>query len=70
VRAVSELPEPRIPGYTAVDMGFDWQPNAHLDVSLLAKNVFGAGHVEFAPGPIVAASDFDRSAMVKLLWRW
>jgi iron complex outermembrane receptor protein len=70
VRAIGELPAPRIPGYTAVDASLDWQANPHFELSVFVKNLFGAGHVEFAPGPVVAASDYGRSAMVKLLWRW
>ena len=69
-RGVGELPAPRIPGYTAVDASLAWRPNAHVDLSLLVKNMFGAGHVEFAPGPLVDASDYDRSAALKLLLRW
>jgi iron complex outermembrane receptor protein len=70
VRSVSALPAPRIAGYTAVDASLGWRPNAHIELSLFLKNMFGAGHVEFAPGPLAAASDYDRSASARLLWRW
>ena len=69
-RAQSALPAPYIAGYTAIDAGVDWRPNSHIELSLFAKNLFGNGHVEFTPGPLVAASDYDRSVAARLLWRW
>jgi len=69
-RSVGELPAPAIPAYTAVDSSLGWRPNARVELSLFLQNIFGAGHVEFAPGLLVPPSDYDRSAAVRLLWRW
>ena len=69
-RNVSRLPAPAIPAYTAVDASLDWRINAHWDVTVFGRNLFGAGHVEFAPGPLVPPSDYDRSADVRLQLRW
>jgi iron complex outermembrane receptor protein len=69
-RSVSALPAPLIAAYTAVDATLDWRINAHVDLTLIGQNLFGAGHVEFAPGPVVPPSDYDRSADVRLQLRW
>ena len=69
-RSVGELPAPLIPAYTAVDASLAWRPNAHVDVSLFLRNLFGAGHAEFAPAVFDPASNYGRSADVRLLWRW
>jgi iron complex outermembrane receptor protein len=69
-RSVGTLPAPRIPAYTAVDASLGWRPNQRVELSLFLQNLFGAGHVEFAPGLLVPPSDYDRSAAIRLLWRW
>jgi iron complex outermembrane receptor protein len=70
VRGVGELPDPRIPAYTAVDANLRWQPDPHIEIGLFLQNVTGSGHIEFAPGPLAVASEYDRSAYLELLWRW
>ena len=69
-RSVGALPMPAIPAYTAVDASVDWRINEHVDLAVFGQNLFGAGHVEFAPGPLVPPSDYDRSADVRLQLRW
>ena len=69
-RSVGELPAPVMPAYTAVDASLAWRPNAHVDVSVFLRNLFGAGHAEFAPAVFDPASNYGRSADVRLLWRW
>jgi iron complex outermembrane receptor protein len=69
-RSVGTLPAPRIPAYTAVDASLGWRPNQRVELSLFLQNLFGAGHVEFGPGPLVPPSDYDRSAAIRFLWRW
>jgi iron complex outermembrane receptor protein len=69
-RAVGELPVPRIPAYTAVDASLRWRPNGHLELGLFGRNLAGHGHIEFAPGTFASASEYERSAMLQLQWRW
>lgn len=69
-RYVSELPSPVIPSYVAVDAGLDWRITTNLDLLLSLHNLLDDGHIEFAPGPLVTASNYERSAALKLLWRW
>jgi iron complex outermembrane receptor protein len=69
-RYVGDLPEPAIPSYVAVDAGLEWRLGEDVDVLLSLRNLFDDGHVEFQPGPLVQASVYERSAAVKLLWRW
>jgi iron complex outermembrane receptor protein len=67
VRRVSNLPQPFVRGYTAVDMRYGWRVNRTLEVSLTAQNLFDSGHVEFvAPG---GASEIPRSVFVKAQFR-
>ena len=69
-RYVSELPAPVIPSYIAVDAGFDWRVAPDVDLLLSLRNLFDDSHVEFAPGPLVQTSAYERGAALKLLWRW
>jgi iron complex outermembrane receptor protein len=70
VRSVGALPVPAIPAYTAVDASVRWRPRSHLELSLFLHDAVGAGHIEFAPGPLVPSSEFDRSVCVRAQWRW
>jgi iron complex outermembrane receptor protein len=70
VRAVGALPEPRIPSYTTVDVGWAWRPLPTLELRLTVDDVFDAGHVEFEPGLLSPPAEFGRSARLALDWRW
>jgi iron complex outermembrane recepter protein len=67
VRSVSDLPNPAVPGYTAVDMRLGWRPQRNLELSVLVRNLFDPGHVEF--GDPVTASEVARSFYLKALLR-
>jgi iron complex outermembrane receptor protein len=68
VRHVSELPSPRVPAYTAVDLRFAWRPNDRFELSLTGQNVFDARHVEF--GNPLTASEIERQVRLGLTWRF
>lgn len=70
VRRVGALPAPVVPSYVAVDAGLGWQPTPDLDVSVFLRDLFDSAHAEFEPGPLVPRSEYERSASVRLLWRW
>jgi iron complex outermembrane receptor protein len=69
-RTVGELPVPHIDAYTAVDASLRWRPGGNFEVGVFGRNLAGGGHVEFAPGPLVTASEYERSAMLRLQWHW
>jgi iron complex outermembrane recepter protein len=69
-RRVGELPDPRIDAYEVVDLTLGWRPGARADWLLSVRDLFDSGHAEFAPGPLAARSEYDRSVSIRLLWRW
>ena len=70
VRRVSELPNPAVPAYTAVDVRLGWRINREFEWSLTARNLFGSGQIEFISGNNPAlASVIERSVFLKLLWQ-
>ena len=66
VRYVSELPNPKVPAYTAFDMRIAWRLRRELELSLVGQNLLDSGHVEF--GNPATASEMARGAYVKLKW--
>jgi iron complex outermembrane recepter protein len=66
VRRVGALPAPAVPAYTAVDARLAWSVRPDLEISLLAQNLFDAGHVEFnAPA---SASVIRRQIFLRAVW--
>jgi iron complex outermembrane receptor protein len=68
VRYVSELPDPGVPPYTAVDVRLGWTPRADLELSLTGQNLFGSGHAEFTDA--VTRTEFQRAVFFKVLSRF
>lgn len=67
VRHVAELPAPRVPAYTAVDLRVGWHITPKAELSLAVQNLFDPGHIEF--GAAGTASETERSVFLKLLLR-
>ena len=67
VRHVSALPNPVVPGYTALDARFGWLPRPDLELSLIGQNLFDPGHVEFGAAP--GASEIPRAWLLRAVWR-
>jgi iron complex outermembrane receptor protein len=63
-RHVSALPNPAVPGYTAVDLRVGWQPRPDVALSVVGQDVFDAGHAEFGESP--GRSEFARALLVQL----
>lgn len=69
-RHSSELPDPKVPAFTAVDMRYGWEFGRGFELSLLLQNMFDTGHVEFYgetdgdPLPV----EYERGAFLKLSW--
>lgn len=66
IRYVSELPEPRVPSYTAVDAHYGWRLSDNLELSLTVQNLANNGHTEF--GDPATASEYQREAFLKIVW--
>jgi len=66
VRRVGPLPDPEVPGYTAVDARVAWLPLSGVELSLTGQNLFDARHPEFGAAP--GQSHIERSLYLKLLW--
>ena len=69
LRRVAALPDPAAPAYTTGDMRFAWSMGRHFDCSVLAQNIFGPAHIEFANPTAAAVTQFGRGLYVKLEWR-
>lgn len=66
VRYVSELPNPVVPSYTAVDAYYSLQLGDEFEIALSLQNMFDTGHIEFdAP---TASREHERKAFLKLTW--
>ena len=66
VRHVSALPAPALPAYTTADVRVGWTIGPHWACSVLARNLFGPTHVEFATTP---GTPFGRGLYLKFEWR-
>jgi iron complex outermembrane receptor protein len=64
VRYVAELPNQRVPSYTAVDASLEWQPSGRpLRVTLTVHNLNDDRHLEFGGDTLI-----ERSAFVRANW--
>jgi iron complex outermembrane receptor protein len=70
-RHVSELPDPKVPSFTAVDMRYGWEFAEGFELSLLLQNMFDTAHVEFygdtSDNPTLPV-EYERGAFLKLTW--
>ena len=66
MRHVAELPLPRVPAYTAVDLRLGWRPNDRFELSVTGQNLFDERHVEF--GSAATASQIEREFRVGIRW--
>ena len=67
VRRVGTLPDPLVPAYTAVDLRLGWRISPRLDVSVVARNAFDSGHLEYRVDPYSA--EIPRSLLVAIRWQ-
>lgn len=67
VRHVGRLPSPMVRAYTAADLRFGWKVSPMLELSVIGRNLFDPGHIEFnAPG---VASVIERQLYIKATWQ-
>jgi iron complex outermembrane receptor protein len=62
-RYVAELPAQRVPSYTALDFGLEWQPTGRpLRVALAVQNANDDRHLEFGGDTYIERSAFARAS--------
>jgi iron complex outermembrane receptor protein len=63
VRYVSELPNQRVPSYTALDWTLAWEPTERLRAALTVQNANDARRLEFGGDTFI-----ERSALLRVGW--
>ena len=69
LRAVDDLPSPRIPGYVEADIRIGWRVTQSLELSVLGANLLHDQHAEFA-NPSVPTKYVPRSITAAARWRF
>ncbi len=69
VRHTSSLPQPRVPGYSQLDLRLGWRPSPQWEVALVGQNLLDAHHREFGPPVGNTARELERSFYAKVTWR-
>jgi iron complex outermembrane receptor protein len=63
-----KLPNPQVPAYYDMDMQWLWKLRQNVEVALIGQNLLHRDHPEF--GAVAGRSVFERSALVKVTWRY
>jgi iron complex outermembrane receptor protein len=69
VRAVDDLPSPRIPGYIEADVRLGWRVTNALELALVGSNLLHARHTEFV-NPALPVEEIPRSVVATARWRF
>ena len=67
-RYVSELRQPAVPSYLALDLRWGWRPRPDVEIAVTGQNLLGPRHGEFSPETTRTA--FARAVVVELLTRF
>jgi iron complex outermembrane recepter protein len=68
LRSIGTLPNPYVPGYTALDARLGWQPSKDLEISLTGSNLLDPHHMEF--GSAQTGSELKRSFHLGATWKF
>jgi iron complex outermembrane receptor protein len=68
IRAVDELPDPRVPGYVDLDLRLAWSPAERLELSVVGQNLLHGEHAEFIPSS-PSPRKIERGVYGKITWR-
>jgi iron complex outermembrane receptor protein len=63
LRHYDELPDPRVPAYTAIDMRLGWRAARALELSLIGQNLGDRRHPEW--GAAAARPEFERALFLR-----
>jgi iron complex outermembrane recepter protein len=69
IRAVDDLPNPRVPGYVEADARIAWHATQALELWLAGANLLHGRHIEFL-NPSILAEEVPRSVTAGLRWRF
>jgi iron complex outermembrane recepter protein len=67
LRRVGALPDPAVPGYTALDARLGWRVRPDVELSVSARNLGDRRHPEW--GQPLSRAEIERSLFFKLAWR-
>ena len=67
--AVSRLPRPVVPSYTALDLRLGWRASNGLELSLVGQNLLDASHPEFG-APTPRREEIERGFYGRATWRF
>jgi iron complex outermembrane receptor protein len=67
---VGGLTEDHVPAYTRVDTRLGWRAGKSLELSLVGQNLLSPRHAEFGDAFEVNHTQVERSALLKLTWRF
>lgn len=67
---VSGLPSGNIAGYTRVDSRLGWRFGEYLELSVTGQNLLRPQHLEYPDAYQVLHTEIERSAFVKMTWRF
>jgi iron complex outermembrane receptor protein len=65
---ISALPQPRVPGYTELDVRVAWHLNEQVELSVVGRNLLHDSHPEY--GDPVPRSEFERNVYGQVTWRF
>jgi iron complex outermembrane receptor protein len=69
LRAVDDLPSPRVPGYAEADVRLGWRVTNSLELALEGSNLLHARHTEFID-PSLPVEEIPRSITASARWRF
>lgn len=65
---VAALPQPRVPGYTELDVRLAWAPIDGVELSLVGRNLLHDSHPEY--GDPMPRSEIERSVYGQIRWHF
>ena len=69
IRAVDDLPSPRVPGYLEADIRLGWRIASGVELAIVGSNLLHAQHTEFI-NPSLPAEEIPRSVTASARWRF
>jgi iron complex outermembrane receptor protein len=69
LRAVDDLPSPRVPGYIEADVRLGWRITNSLELAVVGSNLLHARHTEFI-NPSLPVEEIPRSVTASARWRF
>ena len=68
VRSCGELPNQKVPAYTACDARLGWRPGSGFELAVVGQNLFDSRHPEF--GTPASRKEVERSLYGKATWTY